>query len=64
VIVAGDLLMATTTEGELIVAKADAKGFEPIRRYTIAESPVWAHPVPVGNGVLIKDANHLAYWTF
>ena len=64
VIAAGELLMATTTEGELIVAKADPKGFEPIRRYTIAESPVWAHPVPAGNGVLIKDANHLAYWTF
>lgn len=64
VIVAGDLLMATTTEGELLVATADPKAFEPIRRYTIAESPVWAHPVPVGSGVLIKDANHLTYWTF
>ncbi len=64
VIVVGDLLMATTTEGELIVAKADPGAFEPLRRYTIAESPVWAHPVPAGNGVLIKDATHLSYWVF
>ena len=64
VILLGDLLMATTTEGELIVAKADPAGFEPIRRYTIAESPVWAHPVPAGGGVLIKDAESLAYFTF
>ena len=64
VILVGDLLMATTTEGELVVAKADTAGFEPIRRYTIAESPVWAHPVPSGNGVLVKDAESLAYFTF
>jgi outer membrane protein assembly factor BamB len=63
-ILAGDLLMATTTEGELVVARADPKGFTPLRRYTIAESPVWAHPVPAGAGVLIKDAETLAYWTF
>ena len=63
-ILAGDLLMATTTEGELVVARADPKAFTPLRRYTVAESPVWAHPVPAGAGVLIKDAETLAYWTF
>lgn len=61
---AGDLLMATTTEGELVIAPASPKAFTPIRRYTIAESPVWAHPVPAGDGVLIKDLEHLAYWRF
>jgi outer membrane protein assembly factor BamB len=64
VILAGDLLIATTTEGELVVAKADTAAFTPIRRYTIAESPVWAHPVPAGSGVLIKDAESLAYFQF
>jgi outer membrane protein assembly factor BamB len=64
VILAGDLLMATTTEGELVIAKADTAGFDPVKRYTIAESPVWAHPVPAGRGVLIKDAESLAYFEF
>jgi outer membrane protein assembly factor BamB len=64
VILIGDHLMAATTEGELVIAKADPKAFEPIRRYTVAESPVWAHPIPAGRGVLIKDAESLAYWTF
>ena len=64
VILAGDLIMATTTEGELVVAKADTAGFAPIRRYTIADSPVWAHPVPAGRGVLIKDAESLAFFEF
>jgi outer membrane protein assembly factor BamB len=63
-IAAGDLLMATTTEGELVIARRDAAKFDPIKRYTIAESPVWAYPVPAGRGVLIKDAEKVAYWSF
>ena len=63
-IAAGDLLMATTTEGELVIARRDAVKFDVIKRYTVAESPIWAHPVPAGRGVLIKDAEKLAYWTF
>jgi outer membrane protein assembly factor BamB len=63
-IAAAELLMATTTEGELVIAHRDATKFAVIKRYTIAESPVWAHPVPAGRGVLIKDAERLAYWTF
>jgi outer membrane protein assembly factor BamB len=63
-IAVGELLMATTTEGELVIARRDPAKFDPIKRYTVAESPVWAHPVPAGRGVLIKDAEKLAYWVF
>lgn len=63
-IVAGDYLMAVTTEGELVVARKSAKSFDVVKRYTVAESPVWAHPAPVGRGLVIKDAETLAYWTF
>ena len=63
-IVAGDYLMAVTTEGELVVARKSAKSFDVVKRYTVAESPVWAHPAPAGRGLVIKDAEMLAYWTF
>ena len=63
-IAAGELLIATTTEGELVVARRDPAKFDVLKRYTIADSPVWAHPVPAGRGVLIKDAEKLAYWVF
>lgn len=62
--IAGDLLMATTTEGELIVARRNPKAFDLVRKYTVAESPIWAHPAPAGRGVVIKDAETVAYWTF
>jgi hypothetical protein len=38
------------------------KAFEPLRKYSVADSPTWAHPVLVGHGILIKDATNLALW--
>jgi outer membrane protein assembly factor BamB len=61
---AGDVFVAATTDGALAVFRNSPSAFEVIKRYRIADSPVWAHPVPAGRGVLIKDAEALAYWTF
>jgi outer membrane protein assembly factor BamB len=63
-IAAGNLLIATTTEGELVVARRDASKLDVIKRYTVAESPIWAYPIPSGRGILIKDAEKVAYWLF
>jgi outer membrane protein assembly factor BamB len=63
-VTAGQLVMAVTTEGELIVARNSAKEFDVVKRYTVAESPVWAHPAPIGTGVVIKDEKTLTYWGF
>ncbi len=58
------VLFLLTNDAQLIVAAKNAKKFDPIRRYTVAESPTWAHPVPVGDGVLIKDLSTLALLSF
>jgi outer membrane protein assembly factor BamB len=64
-VVAGTLLLAANTEGELVIVRQDPKAYGEVRRYTVAESPVWAHPVPTADGgVLIKDAGTLSYWRF
>jgi len=42
------------------VAKSGAKQFEVVKKYEVAESPTWAHPVIVGGRILIKDASTLA----
>ena len=34
----------STTGGELIVARANPAKFEEVRRYTVADSAMWAHP--------------------
>jgi outer membrane protein assembly factor BamB len=63
-VAAGDLILATTTEGELVVIRANPKQFDLVKRYTVAESPIWAHPAVVPNGLVVKDAETLALWTF
>ncbi len=58
------VVIATTTEGELVVFKQGRTGFELIRKYTVAESPIWAHPGFAAGGILIKDAETLSLWRF
>ena len=61
---ASGLVIATTTEGELVVFKQGGAGFELIRKYTVAESPIWAHPGFGAGGILIKDQETLSLWRF
>src|SRR5262249_54733527 len=62
IVCAGKVLLLLTTNSELIAAQKSAKAFEPLRRYKVADSPTWAHPVVSGNGILIKDESSLALW--
>jgi outer membrane protein assembly factor BamB len=60
IVAAGQFLMLLTEGAELVIARADPKQFEIIKKYSVADSPTWAHPVLVGKRVLIKDASSLA----
>ena len=62
VIDGGSVLFLLTNDAELIVARKTGKGFEPLRKYSVADSPTWAHPVVLNNGILIKDLSTLALW--
>ena len=59
---AGTVLLLLTDNAELIVVKKSGKGFEPLRKYSVADSPTWAHPVVLSGGILIKDTTTLALW--
>jgi outer membrane protein assembly factor BamB len=58
------LLIMLTDDARLIVARQDGSAFAPIREYTVAASPTWAHPVVVGRLILIKDHSHLTLLSF
>jgi outer membrane protein assembly factor BamB len=60
---AGDLLFVLKNDGELIVAKANAARFEPMKTYSVADSPTWAQPVIAGRRLFVKDARTLTLWT-
>jgi outer membrane protein assembly factor BamB len=58
------LLLASTTEGELVVARANPQKYEEVLRYQIAESAVWAHPAITGNSIVVKDVDKVICWSF
>lgn len=59
----GDQVFNLTTDSELHVLRATPRGLEPVRKYSVANSPTWAHPVVLERRVLVKDLDTLALWT-
>ena len=62
--VAGAFVLAVTTEGALLVMRQGSTAFDLVRTYTVADSPVWAHPAFAARGILVKDVESLALWNF
>lgn len=62
IVAASSVLLILTPAADLIVARQNNKAFQPLRKYSVADSPTWAHPVVLGRGILIKDATNLALW--
>ena len=60
---AGPNLVVLTSEGELIVARRTPEKFDELRRYTMASSQTWAHPVLLGQEIAIRDAASIAVWS-
>jgi len=63
VLIGGGNLILLRDDAQLVIAKAVGSSFEPLRNYTVADSPTWAHPLILRNGVVIKDAGKLAFWS-
>ena len=59
---AGPNLVVLTTDGELLVVRRTPEKYEELKRYKVAESQTWAHPVLVPGGVLIRDVSGLTLW--
>jgi outer membrane protein assembly factor BamB len=61
---AGDIVFLLKDDAELIVAKPDATGLQPLKRYTVADSATWAAPAISANRIFVKDTTALALWTW
>ena len=59
---AGDYLLLATTNSELVVARANATRYEEVKRYSVADSAMWAHPAFAGRTIIVKDSNTLTAW--
>jgi outer membrane protein assembly factor BamB len=57
-------LLASTTDGNLVVARANPQKYEEVRRYQIAQSALWAHPAITGHSIIVKDVDKVICWSF
>jgi outer membrane protein assembly factor BamB len=61
-VVAGDSVLILQGDGTLLVLPRDAASFAPAHKYRVAESATYAHAVPTGSGLLIKDETGLSLY--
>jgi outer membrane protein assembly factor BamB len=59
-VLAGDTIFSLTNDAKLLVTRASDQAATPIKSYTVAGSPTWAHPVIAGKRIVIKDEQSLA----
>jgi outer membrane protein assembly factor BamB len=62
IVAAGSVLLVLTDDAALTVVRRNGKAFEPVRKYTVADSATWAHPLPYEGSIYVKDATTLARW--
>jgi outer membrane protein assembly factor BamB len=63
IVKARDLLFLLNDDGELIVARSSRARFEPLKRYTVADTATWAQPAISGRRIFVKDTSSLSLWT-
>ena len=62
VVTARDEILILTEGGVLHVVAATPKGYRLLSTQKVAETPTWAHLVPVKGGFLVKDSETLSRW--
>jgi outer membrane protein assembly factor BamB len=59
----GPVLVALSSDSDLVVFKANKEAYKEVHRYKVADSPTWAEPILAGNRIYIKDKDSLTLWT-
>jgi outer membrane protein assembly factor BamB len=57
-------VMALANHGELQVLAAKSDVYKKVASWKVSDNRTWAAPVLLGEGILIKDHEHLTYWSF
>ncbi len=57
-------LFVLTSNAELLVIDPGPESLEVVAAYEVADSPTWARPMLLEDGILIKSAEHLSMWAW
>jgi outer membrane protein assembly factor BamB len=60
---AGPHLVVLTTDADLIVLNRNTEKYDEVRRYKVASSPTWAHPVVLSTALVVRDADSVTLWS-
>lgn len=60
---AGSNLIVLTTEGELLVLRKNPQKYEELHRYELADSGTWAQPVLLNDGIVVRTADSITFWS-
>ena len=58
----GPVLVALTSDSDLLVFKPSDRGYEEIAKYKVADTPTWASPVLTGKTIIVKDRDSVIAW--
>jgi outer membrane protein assembly factor BamB len=56
---AGGVLLVLTDRGRLLIVKPTGTAYEPVAECSVSDTQTWAHPVLVGDRLLIRDRTTL-----
>ena len=59
----GTTIFSLEDDAELVVLEHSRTGFNPAKRYDVADSETWTQPTLSGNRLFIKDISTLTLWT-
>jgi outer membrane protein assembly factor BamB len=60
---AGTVLLALTSDTDLLVFRPGKTEFSEIAKYKVADTAPWAYPIIDGNRIYVKDRETLTLWT-
>jgi outer membrane protein assembly factor BamB len=64
-VVLGDQLLVLGSDATLRVFATAGEGApRQLATFEVASSPTWSHPVPLADGLLVRDAGHLVRWAY
>jgi hypothetical protein len=59
----GTVLIALSSDGNLVVFKPDKTDYAEVKKYRVADSGTWAMPIIDGKSIFVKDRESLTLWT-
>jgi outer membrane protein assembly factor BamB len=60
---AGAVLIALSSDGNLVVFKGNKDDFSEVAKYKVADGGTWAMPIVDGKHIFVKDRDALTMWT-